>query len=76
MLSDFAQKIYDDLVERLRRIDDSDDFIDGVTLNAGTVENWQRIINFIDKHPEEADYETVLAYAVLIDDMTEKPFER
>ena len=44
----------------------------GVIANAETVENWQSIIEFIDNNPAKADYETVLAYSVLIDDMAEK----
>lgn len=65
-----------ELEKLLEKIDDRPDFAHGVILNAGNPENWQRIINFIKENPDEADYETVLAYAVLIDDMTEKPYER
>ena len=72
MLSGIAAKTYDALARRLRKIDDRDDFVLGVIANAGTVENWQSIIEFIDNNPAEADYETVLAYSVLIDDMAEK----
>lgn len=63
------------VAERLRGIDERDDFVLGVIANAGTVENWQNIIEFIDNNPNEADYETVLAYSVLIDDMTEHTHE-
>ena len=72
MLSGIAAKTYDALARRLRKIDDRDDFVLGVIAHAGTVENWQSIIEFIDNNPAEADYETVLAYSVLIDDMAEK----
>ena len=70
MLSGIAAKTYDALARRLRKIDDRDDFVLGVIANAETVENWQSIIEFIDNNP--ANYETVLAYSVLIDDMAEK----
>lgn len=73
MLSGIAAKTYDALARRLRKIDDRDDFVLGVIANAETVENWQSIIEFIDNNPAKADYETVLAFSVLIDDMAEKP---
>lgn len=75
MLSGKARETYNKLAERLRGIDERDDFVLGVIANAGTVENWQNIIEFIDNNPNEADYETVLAYSVLIDDMTEHTHE-
>jgi hypothetical protein len=75
MLSGMARETYNKLAERLRGIDERDDFVLGVIANAGTVENWQNIIEFIDNNPNEADYETVLAYSVLIDDMTEHTHE-
>ena len=75
MLSGMARETYNKLAGRLRGIDERDDFVLGVIANAGTVENWQNIIEFIDNNPNEADYETVLAYSVLIDDMTEHTHE-
>ena len=71
-----GNKIKAELEEMLKKIDDRPDFTHGVILNAGNPENWQRIINFIKENPDEADAETVSCYAVLIDDMTEKPYER
>ena len=73
MLSGIAAKTYDALARRLRKIDDRDDFVLGVIANAETVENWQSIIEFIDNNPAKADYETVLAYSVLIDDGAAHP---
>lgn len=41
MLSGMARETYNKLAERLRGIDERDDFVLGVIANAGTVENWK-----------------------------------
>ena len=60
-----------ELKKRLRAIDERDDFVMGVVYSAGNVESWQRLIAFIDNHPDEADYETVLIFSVLMEDIAD-----
>lgn len=70
-MTDYEKEVLSELKRKLKRIRDSRDFVMGVVYNAGNVENWQRVIEFIDAN--SPDVEETLAFAVLIDDMTEKP---
>lgn len=60
------------LFERLKEIYPDKDFVIGVISNAGTNENYQKIIDFIDKG-EDVSVESIIALSILLDDASEKP---
>lgn len=70
-MTDIERNVLSELKRKLREIRNNRDFIMGVVYNAGSVENWQQVIDFIDK--SSPDVEETLSFAVLLDDMTEKP---
>ena len=61
-----------ELFDKLKKLYPDKEFVLGVISNVDTVENYQHIIDFIDKG-ENVTVESVLALSVLLDDMTEKP---
>lgn len=59
------------LFEKLRELYNDKDFVVGVISNAGTEENYRKIIDFIDAG-ESVSVESVIALSVLPDDAAEK----
>ena len=60
-----------ELFEKLKKISNDKDFVVGVISNAGTYENYQELINFIDRG-ENVTVENLIALSILLDDSTEK----
>lgn len=60
------------LFDKLKDFYPDKDFVIGVISNVDTAENYQKIIDFIDKG-EDVTVESIIALSVLLDDATEKP---
>ena len=60
------------LFDKLRAFYPDKDFVLGVISNAGTDENYQQIIDFMDKG-EGVSVDSIIALSLLLDDVTEKP---
>ena len=59
------------LFEKLKEIYPDRDFVVGVISNVDTDENYQKIIDFIDKG-EDVSVESIIALSILLDDASEK----
>lgn len=59
------------LFDKLKEFSPDKDFVIGVISNVDTDENYQKIIEFIDKG-EGVTVESIIALSVLLDDVTEK----
>lgn len=59
------------LFEKLKEFYPDRDFVVGVISNVDTDENYQKIIDFIDKG-EDVSVESIIALSVLLDDASEK----
>ena len=60
------------LFDKLKAFYPDKDFVGGVISIAGTPENYQKIIDFIDAD-EDVSVESIIALSVLLNDATEKP---
>jgi hypothetical protein len=66
------QSVKRQLFEKLKGFYPDRDFVLGTISNAKTEENYQQIIDFIDKG-EGVTVESIIALSLLLDDITEKP---
>lgn len=66
------QSVKRQLFDKLKEFYPDRDFVLGVISNAQTEENYQRIIDFMDKG-EGVTVDSILALSLLLDDITEKP---
>lgn len=60
------------LFDKLKAFHPDKDFVLGVISNVDTDENYQHIIDFMDKG-EDVTVENIIALSVLLDDVTDKP---
>lgn len=60
------------LFDKLKAFHPDKDFVLGVISNVDTDENYQHIIDFMDKG-KDVTIESIIALSVLLDDATEKP---
>jgi hypothetical protein len=60
------------LFDKLKDFYSDRDFVLGVISNVDTAENYQKLIDFIDKG-EDVSVESIIALSLLLDDTTEKP---
>ncbi len=60
------------LFDKLKNFYSDRDFVLGVISNVDTAENYQKLIDFIDKG-EDVSVESIIALSLLLDDTTEKP---
>lgn len=60
------------LFDKLKAIHPDKDFVLGVVSNAKTDDNYQAIIDFIDKG-DEVTVDNIIALSILLDDISEKP---
>ena len=60
------------LFDKLKDFYSDRDFVLGVISNVDTAENYQKLIDFIDKG-EDVSVESIIALSLLLDYTTEKP---
>lgn len=60
------------LFDKLKEFHPDKDFVLGVISNVDTDENYQHIIDFMDRG-EAVTTENILALSILLDDVTQKP---
>lgn len=62
-----------ELKEKLRNIHNDNEFVMGVVYNAGGVENWKKVIDFVDIYPRSRS--EVIAFAIFLQEGVEIPYK-